>query len=155
MLDVRNAYSLKKTYNKYHNENPTSKNNVSLSRALHKKYGDEIDIYLAKGLHSSEEYIFFQILKFYISDYIVKLGEEFLTDDGNLIYYDISIGSRLLIEYDSDGFFHEQERSIKQDKLKEEFAKSKGYYFLRLTKTDIQNIETIDKIKKILNHEIN
>lgn len=147
--------SLKRTYNKCHNENPTNKNSVSISRALYKKYGDEIDIYLAKGLHSSEEYIFYQILKFYISDYIVKLGKEFLTNDGNLIYYDISIGSRLLIEYDSDGFFHEQKRSIKQDKLKEQFAKEKGYYFLRLTKTDIQNIETINKIKNILENEIN
>lgn len=147
--------SLKKVYNQYHIDNPTSKNNVALARALHKRYGDEIDILLAKGLHSSEEYMFYLILKFYLKNYIVKLGEEFLTKEGNLIYYDISIGSRLLIEYDSDGFFHEQERSIKQDKLKEEHAKESGYHFLRLTKTDIQNIETINKIKNMLEHEIN
>ena len=147
--------SLKKTYNKYHNDNPTNKNNASIIRAMHKKYGDEIDIYLAKGMHSSEEYMFYQILNFYLIDYIVKLGKDFLTDDGKTIYYDISIGSRILIEYDSDGFFHEQEYSKKQDKFKEEFAKENGYYFLRLNKTDIQNIETINKIKNILKYEIN
>lgn len=147
--------SLKKTYNKYHNDNPTTKNNISIIRALHKRYGDEIDIYLAKGFHSSEEYIFYQILKFYLPNYIIKLGKDFLTDDGKIIYYDILIGSRLLLEYDSDGFFHEQEYSIKNDNFKEKFAKENGYIFLRLTKTDIQNIETITKIKNILEDEIN
>lgn len=147
------SHSLARLYNDYHKGNETDKTPETIAKALYKIYGDEIDLYLSNGLHSSEEYQFYQILKFYIPDYRIKLGKKFITENGYILY-DIIIGSRLLIEYDSDGFFHKTEETNESDARKENFAKENGYSFLRLTKNDIHKTETVEKIKNILKNEI-
>lgn len=143
-------HSVAELYNNYHKGNETTKKPEVIVSALYKVYGDEIELYLANGLHSSEEYQFYQILKFYLPDYRIKLGKKFVLNDG-YIFYDIIIESRLLIEYDSDGFFHSSEKTKEKDHQKEVFAKENGYSFLRLTKEDILDVNTITKIKNILN----
>lgn len=141
-------HSLIKNYNECHKENPCKSLDETVAKSLYNVYGDEIDIYLATGYHSSEEYLFYQILKLYIPEYRCKLGKRFILD-GKYVYFDFLIGSKLLIEYDSVGKFH-QEDVQEKDIKKENFAKENGYDFLRLTKSDIENIETIHKIRKIL-----
>ena len=146
--------SLRDAYNKSHPDNPTNITSVSLTKALYRAYGEEVELYLSNGIHSSEEYKFYQILCFYIPEYKIKLGKKFITEDG-YVFYDIIIGSRLLIEYDSDGFFHSTEETKEKDSYKESFAKENGYKFLRLSKEDILKIETIIKIKNLLENEVN
>jgi len=148
------AHSLSAVYNESHKDNPTVIKSETLVKSLYKVYGDEIELYLAQGLHSSEEYKFYEILRFYIPDYNIKLGKRFILNDG-YIYYDLIIGSRILIEYDSDGYFHSNEEVLKKDLDKESFAKENGYKFLRLSKDDIKDINTIKKIEKLLKNEIN
>lgn len=145
---IYTIHSLIKKYNECHKENPCKSFDETVAKSLYKVYGDEIDIYLACGYHSSEEYIFYQILNFYIPEYRCKIGKRFILD-GGYIYYDFLIGSTLLIEYDSTGKFH-QEEVYEKDIKKENFAKENGYDFLRLTKNDIEKIETLYKIRKIL-----
>ena len=145
-------HSLKDLYNKYHKDSQITKSGESITNALYKIYGDEIELYLANGFHSSEEYKFYQILSFYIPEYKIKIGKKFILD-GNYIFYDLIIGSRILIEYDSEGFFHTSEESKLKDSIKENFAKENGYIFIRLTKKDILDINTINKIKNLLNNE--
>ena len=147
------ANALKREYNKTHTDNPTQHSGTIIAKSLYKKYGDEIELYLAEGLHSTEEYRFYEILRFYINDYNIKLGKKFILENGYYIYYDIMIGSRLLIEYDSDGYFHRDEKIKEKDINKEQFAIDNGYKFLRLTKNDILDINTVIKIKNILENE--
>lgn len=142
-------HSLIKTYNSTHKDKPCMAYDTTIAKALYKIYGDEIDLYLSVGYHSSEEYIFYQILSFYIKEFKIKMGKRFILNDGKYVYFDFLIGSRLLIEYDSTGKFH-QEDVQEQDIKKENFAKENGYSFLRLKKEDIEKIEIINKIRKIL-----
>ena len=146
-------HGLIKEYNKIHPNSPCQSYDTPVLKGLYRIYGDEIDFLLATGYHSSEEYKFYNILSFYLPDYRIKLGKRFVLD-GNYIYFDLLIGSRVLIEYDSDGKFHVDETTTKNDRKKEEFAKENGYKFLRLNKTDIEDINTVIKIKKMLQNEI-
>ena len=146
--------SLNRAYNEAHKDNKTNHNGYTLVNSLHKVYGDEIDLYLASGYHSNEEYKFYEILKFYIPNQRIMMGKKFILPDG-YVFFDISIGSKILIEYDSDGFFHSYERSKRSDERKESFAKENGYNLIRLSKQDILKIETIINIKNILENEIN
>lgn len=118
---------------------------------LKRLYGDEIDVLLAYRYHSNEEYDFYKILKFYIPELGNKivLGKSFITATSNLIY-DFFINRELLIEYDSKGTYHQNESQKEKDKEKEDFAKENGYMFLRLTKSDILNPNTILKIREML-----
>ena len=144
------AHSLVREFNKAHKDNQTQHSGEVIVRGLRKVYGDEIEMYLAEGFHSSEEYKFYEILRFYLKDYSIKLGKKFILENGYYIYYDILVGSRLLIEYDSDGYFHKDEKAKEKDTNKEQFAIDNGYKFLRLTKNDILDINTVIKIKNIL-----
>lgn len=146
------AHSLGDLYNKSHKDSPTTKKGETIAKSLYKVYGDEIDMYLAKGFHSSEEYEFFNILSFY-TDYSCRMGKKFILNDGSYVFFDIVVGSRLLIEYDSEGKYHTSEQEKEKDALKENFAKENGYKFLRLNKTDIKKIETIQLIKELLQDE--
>lgn len=105
---------------------------------------------LSYGLHSSEEYSFYNILKFYIPSYgdKIEFGKVFTKDDHQYIY-DFCIG-KLLIEYDSKQTYHQTQQQLCRDKEKEEFAINNGYSFLRLTKEDILCPETINKIRDLL-----
>ena len=141
-----NIRSLLKYFNEKHDKKITSDpNNVYTN--LKRLYGDEIDIYLSYGLHSNEEYQFYNVLKFYFPELGNKIivGKKF-TLPNKYIIYDLFLNKTLLIEYDSTGKYHDPKND--QDKLKEEFAINNGYKFLRLTKSDIKNPQTIEIIKK-------
>jgi len=145
-------HALIKEYNKTHLENPCESYDGTLLQSLHRIYGDEIDFLLATGYHSSEEYKLYEVLKFFIPEYRIKLGKRFILN-GDYCYFDFLIGSKLLIEYDSDGKFHESKSVKINDKEKENFAKENGYSFLRLSKKEAQDINTIIKIKNMLKNE--
>lgn len=149
------AHSLNALYNNFNKETPTKKSGETIAKALQRIYGDEIDLFLASGYHSSEEYEFFKILSFYIQDYTCKLGKKFILKDGSYVFYDIAIGSRILIEYDSDGQYHQTDEVKEKDNIKEIFALENGYIFLRLSKKDIKDINTLLFIKDILQNETN
>lgn len=147
-------HSLNKAYNNAHKDKKTRHSGETIAKSLYKIYGDEIDLYLAKGIHSSEEYKFYEILRFYMPGIEIKLGKKFILYDG-YVFFDIMVGNKILIEYNSDGFFHNHERAKKNDKKKEEFAKENDYIFFCLSKTDIQDINTLIKIKNIVENEVN
>ena len=144
-------HSLIKEYNLRNSDNPCTSGDGVVLKALYKTYGDEIDVLLSVGYHSSEEYKFFEVLKFFFPKYICKMGKRFVLND-SYIYFDIIIGSKLLIEYDSEGFFH-KDYNKKHDLDKENFAKENGYYFLRLKKEEATDISILTKIKNILENE--
>ena len=58
--------------------------------------------------------------------------------------------NKLMIEYDGVGFYHSDQETIEYDIKKENFAKEKGYNFIRLSYKDIHNIETLLKIKELI-----
>ena len=55
-----------------------------------------------------------------------------------------------MIEYDGEGYYHSDQETIEYDIKKENFAKEKGYNFIRLSYKDIHNIETLLKIKELI-----
>lgn len=148
------VHSLIKEYNRINQNNPCKQYDGTILKSLYRLYGDEIDFLLSTGYHSSEEYKFYNVLSFFIHDYKIKMGKRFILNN-DYVYYDFIIGSRLLIEYDSEGKFHNDEHVKKNDIAKENFAKENGYKFLRLSKTEAEDINTIIKIKKMLENEIN
>lgn len=141
--------SLVKYYNSKHDTKIT-KSTETIYKNLKRIYGDEIDIYLSYGLHSNEEYEFFLVLKHYFPEFgnFIVLGKRFDLESTYIIY-DYFINKTLLIEYDSINKYHGNETKEK-DKFKETFAKENGYKFLRLSKEDVLNPETINKIKKLI-----
>lgn len=141
--------SLVKYYNEKHDEKIT-KSAETVYKNLKRLYGDEIDVYLSYGFHSNEEFEFYQVLKFYFPEIgnLIILGKKFELSDGYIIY-DYFINKTILIEYDSTGRYHKEDEK-ERDLLKEQFAKDNKYKFLRLTKDDIKNPETINKIKQLI-----
>ena len=142
-------HSLVKYYNEKHNDKIT-KSAGTVYKNLKRLYGDEIDVYLSYGIHSNEEYEFYQVLKFYFPEIgnLIILGKKFELASGYIIY-DFFMNKILLIEYDSVGTYHNDSEK-EHDQLKESFAKENGYKFLRLTKEDTKNPETINKIKQLI-----
>ena len=139
---------------KYYNEKNAEKISGSVGtiyKNLKNLYGNEIDAYLALGYHSSEEYEFYKILTFYFPKIANKiiLGKRFETINSHMIY-DFCINESILIEYDSKGTYHKDNLVLNRDNFKEQFALENGYKFLRLTKTDILDPNTILKIKELL-----
>lgn len=141
-------HSLVKYYNEKHTEK-LCKQPLTIYKTLKRLYGDEIDVYLSYGFHSNEEYQFYNTLKFYLPELGEKivLGKKFDIDD-HYIVFDLFINQSILIEYDSTGTYHTN--TIDQDLFKETFAKENGYIFLRLTKDDILNPDTITKIRNLI-----
>lgn len=78
------------------------------------------------------------------------MGKKFTLSSGYTIF-DFFINRILLIEYDSSGQFHCSEYEKGRDELKETFAKENNYKFLRLSKEEIKNPQTILKIQELLN----
>lgn len=144
-----NISSLITEYNRKHEGNPCANTSTSILKGLYKLYGDEINIYLAEGYHSSEEYEFYQVLKFYLPNITIKVGKKFILEQG-YVFYDFLINDKLLIEYDSDGLYHTSDKAKETDAIKTKFALDNGYFFLRLNKEDIRNINTLTKIKNIV-----
>lgn len=134
---------------KEYNKNRINKEDINpfvFYNQLRRKYGDEINLYLAKGFHSLEEYKFYDILSFYLSKCHIDLGFRL-----NGYIYDFNIDGKILIEYDSDGFYHSSKKQLKTDKNKELEALKEGYAFMRINKEDIRNPNLINTIKQCLN----
>lgn len=115
-------------------------------KQLKRIYGDEVDLYFAKGYHSSEEYKFYEILSFYFPKSNIEVGFKL---DNN--FYDFCIDNKVIIEYDSEGFFHSQKYQINKDKEKEILANMNKYTFLRVNKEEIHDINFIKQIQECLN----
>ena len=79
-------HNLIKLYNKTFPEKPCGKSDNALAKSLLDVYGEEVDMLLATGYHSSEEYKFFIILNNYFSKYKIKLGKRFVLDN-TYVYY--------------------------------------------------------------------
>jgi hypothetical protein len=145
-------YTISSLINEY-NKNNCDKINTNcfvFYKQLKEMYGDEIDILLVKGYHSKEEYIFCDILKFFIPSIKMKIGFK-ITKDKYSPIYDICINNTHIIEYDSKGKFHKNEEEKLNDLNKEQKARDYGYKFLRLSYDDIHDINIIEKIKIWLN----
>lgn len=134
---------------KEYNKNRVNKEEIHpfvFYNQLKRKYGDEIDLYFAKGIHSSDEYRFYDVLTFYFPKTYINLG--FRLDN---YLYDFNIGGKLLIEYDADGFYHSSEKQKIVDKDKEEKAHMSGYKFMRISKKELKDPNLINIIEKCLN----
>lgn len=144
-----NINNLLDEYNKHHAEKITD-HKISIYKRLKEIYGDQIDFLLQTGYHSLEEYDFYKVLKFYFPKLKVKIGLKLATKETYYIY-DFCIKNKYIIEYDSNGQYHNKENIIQRDIEKESFAKLKGFKFMRLKYGDIKNPETINRLKKWLN----
>ena len=145
-------YTIRSAIDYYNQCNDTKiKNNCeSIYKDLKELYKDEIDVIFSYGYHSNEEYEFYQILIYYFGKNNVVMGKKFTLSSGYTIF-DFFINRTLLIEYDSDGQFHRLEYEKGRDELKEIFARENNYKFLRLSKEEIKNPQTILKIQELLN----
>ena len=145
-------YTIGSLINEY-NKNHTDKipiNTFAFYKHMKYIYGDEIDIFLAKGYHSKEEYLFYEILKFFLPKVKIKIGFK-LTNERYSPIYDMCLNDKYIIEYDSKGKFHSNESQKEIDLNKEKKAIELGYKFIRLNYNDIHNIDIIERIKQWLN----
>lgn len=145
-------YTITSLINEY-NKNNLDKitiNSLSFYKIMKNIYGDEIDIFLAKGYHSKEEYLFCEILKFFFPDIKIKLGFKIDNERYSPIY-DICINDTHIIEYDSKGTFHVSDEQKMKDLNKEKKAIELGYKFMRLNYNDIHKTNIIERIKQWLN----
>jgi very-short-patch-repair endonuclease len=119
---------------------------------LENLYGNEIYEYLQFGRKSKEEQDFCKVLKFFISDKFYKFGKRLQhgKNKRESYIYDICINNKYIIEYDGEGYYHQNKE---YDKIKEDFAISKGYKILRISYKDFKNPLTFIKIKKWLNND--
>jgi very-short-patch-repair endonuclease len=117
---------------------------------MKKMYGNEIDLYSNKGYHSKEEYDFLNVLQFYFSEHKINLGYKITKEIYDYIY-DFCIDDKLLIEYDSKGQYHLDEKQKNIDEKKEKYAKENGFKFIRLDYETARNINTLKDIEICLN----
>lgn len=144
-----NIISAIREYNK-NDDYKISINPFVFYNQLKKLYGDEIDLYISKGYHSKEEYSFLCVLQHFFGIKNVKLGEKISKERYGFIY-DFCIKDKLLIEYDSKGTYHKDEKQNERDKKKEEEAIKNGYAFLRITYEESKDINILKKIMECLN----
>ena len=134
---------------KEYNKNRLNKEDINpfvFYNQLKRKYGNEIDLYFAKGIHSTDEYKFYNVLTFYFPKIYIDLGFRL---EGHI--YDFNIGGKLLIEYDADGFYHSSESQCDADNEKERKAIDMGYKFMRINDKELKNPDLIKNIKQCLN----
>lgn len=146
-----NIRSLIRYFNSYSDEDIKTAPEIVYEQ-LKTFYGDEIDTLLTFGNHSKEEVQFGEILYFYFKKKHVLCGKKlrFGANKRFTYVYDFCINNKLMIEYDGEGYYHNDQKTIEYDIKKENFAKEKGYNFIRLSYKDIHNIETLLKIKELL-----
>lgn len=140
-------YSALKCYNQ-NDEIKTDIHPTVLYNQMKKLYGDEIDLYLAVGYHSKEEYQFFCVLTYFFKNIKIELGHQI---KGRNYIYDMLLNDKYIIEYDSKGHYHEKEKDKKNDSEKEKYAIENGYNFMRLNYDEIKEISILNRIKTWLN----
>lgn len=64
--------------------------------------------------------------------------------------YDFCINNKLIIEYDGE-FYHSDNEQKEFDKAKTQFAINKGYIVLRVSEKNAKNIDTLIKIRDLVN----
>lgn len=148
-----NVYTIHSLIKKYNDEH-VQQIDVSVHNVLstmQQKYGNIYDK-LVFGSHSKEELEFINILKYYFGKKKVITGKrlQFGNTKKESYIYDCCIDNKLIIEYDGSGFWHPIERKD-YDITKENFAKNKGYLFMRISDKGAKNPNTIIQIKQILN----
>lgn len=147
--------SLIREYNRL-NEIPISNklNHKRLLSILAERYGDSVYENIQYGYHSKEEIQFLQVLQFYFGVNHVKCGfkQEYKNENNETCtyIYDFIIKNKVVIEYDGDGYYHQGEEKQKRDKNKENFIIQQGYKFLRLSRIDSKDPNTINLIFKLL-----
>lgn len=146
-----NINSLIKEYNKNNILQIEQSNDIVLDK-MYEYYGEELYDLLQFGYHSKEELNFLNILKFYFGKSNIKCGKKlkYGNNDREIYIYDICINDKILIEYDSTGFWHNSESRKQLDKEKEKFALDNNYIFMRVSLEYSKNPELIIKLKKLL-----
>lgn len=147
-----NKQSMIKYYND-NNINKITKVPDSIFKDMYKLYGDDFVLCLQSGYHSKEEYMFYSILSYYLPQIKIELGKKFEHENGYSIY-DICIGDKLLIEYDSTKKYHSSEYEQNNDSFKELLAEKLNYDFMRLNKNNIKDISILIKLKQYCNDNI-
>ena len=145
-------YTISSLINEYNRNNidKITINSLTFYKIMKNIYGDEVDIFLAKGYHSKDEYLFCEILKFFLPNIRIKLGFKMDNERYSPIY-DICINDKYIIEYDAKGTFHNNDEQRKKDLDKEKKAIELGYKFMRLNYNDIHNTDIIERVKQWLN----
>ena len=120
--------------------------------SLVEKYGETIYEYLLFGYHSKEELEFVRIVKYYFGRKSVTVGKKirYGVNDRQVYIYDICIDNKLIIEYDSTGYYHDNK---KRDLDKENFALNLGYKFLRISHKTVKEIDILLQIKTLLEND--
>lgn len=147
-----NIRSLIRYYNKI-NHSKLEVDPSIVNRSLIEHYGENVYNYLQFGSHSKEELEFLSVLQYYFSKYKIVCGKKLYYGKKNkreYYSYDFCLGKKLIIEYDGNGYYHSDEKTLERDKEKEEFALKNGYVFMRLSLSEAKNIDLLTKIKKIL-----
>lgn len=141
------------TYYNLNNIEKITKTPDSIFKDMYRLYGDDFVICLHSGYHSKEEYDFYTILKFYFPQIKIEFGKKIEHEKGYSIF-DICIGDKLLIEYDSDGTYHQDDYQLGNDEYKNNLIENMKYDLMRINKNMVKDINLITKIKKYCDDNI-
>lgn len=124
-----------------------------IEQNLYDRYGEKIYNLLNTGYHSKEELEFIKILQFYFGKSNIKIGKKLQYGENKkqVYIYDCCICDKIILEYDSTGFWHKDKSQ--RDNIKEQFAIDNGYIFLRISQTKSKDETLITKIKKLLEYD--
>lgn len=140
-------------YNDLHPDNIIVLNRRTVLNKLYELYGEEIISLLLYGYHSKSELEFLNVLQFYFGKSKVKNGfkiERIRSKKEKDYIYDFCINNKLIIEYDGE-FYHSDNEQKEFDKAKTQFAINKGYIVLRVSEKNAKNIDTLIKIRDLVN----
>lgn len=118
-------------------------------------YGEDIYELMQYGYHSKEEIDFINILKFYFGKKKIQTGKKIKYGKkyNEFYIYDCCIDGKLLIEYDGEGYWHNDGNTKIRDKRKENVAIQYGYKILRVSYKSSKEPELIIQIKQILEYD--
>jgi very-short-patch-repair endonuclease len=135
-----NKFTLKEIINKFNLENISK---MVLYDRLCRNF-DETDIKskLNTGNVSKPELEYFNILKYFYKN---EIKQQFRLENK---FYDYILSDKILIEFDGK-YWHSSPEKIIQDKEKDNIAKKNGYYIIRVSDKESNNIEILNKINKL------
>lgn len=115
----------------------------SLFKKLTKIFSEEdIKNSLKSGLSSKPELEYFNILKYFYKNDIKK---QFRLEGK---HYDYILLDKILIEFDGD-YWHSNPEKKEKDREKDRIAIKNGYYIIRISDKNSNNIEILNKINEI------
>lgn len=153
-----NKYNIRSLIKFYNRTYPTKINTdpYIVQRELFETYGEKIEEYLQFGQHSKEELQLLDVLKYFFRKHRITCGKKIFYGDvkkKQYYVYDFCLSDKILIEYDGEGYFHNDEETLKRDKKKEELALKKGYIFMRVSRRETKTIDFFIKLKKMLEND--